>query len=388
MVHDVFLCYASRDKTAADAMCARLEGDGVRCWIAPRDILPGRDWSEAIIEGIEGSQIMLLAFSSNSNSSQQVKREVERAVNKGLIVIPVRIEDVLPSRSIEYFLSTPHWLDAMTPPFERHLGRVSETVRLLLSRSADKPPPAPRPLEPSTIVPAPPRRRRYARRFGAVAFAIVGIGSVLGVTALMRDTEDSAPTATVRYGPDFLLDRTPVVGTGAASHGAKVNVLTNTTFDSNVSGWGIHLGFPTTSVGFFKGTAKVTNLSDLNTATSGVASQCVSVDRGATYFFSYEAYIPSGQERDGGAHERVFWYEAANCTGRIVAAPWGPNKYTAQRTWIPSESIFIVPMEAASAEVMIAAMKDTPKAGQSPNGPFLVHFDNVEFGKLVPSLAP
>ncbi|HXQ15450.1 MAG TPA: toll/interleukin-1 receptor domain-containing protein [Caulobacteraceae bacterium] len=42
--HDVFISYSSKDKTTADAICALLERDGAKCWIAPRDILPGEAW--------------------------------------------------------------------------------------------------------------------------------------------------------------------------------------------------------------------------------------------------------------------------------------------------------------------------------------------------------
>ena len=34
-------------------------------------------------------------------------REVERAVSKGIPIIPLRMEDVPPSKSLEYFLSAP-----------------------------------------------------------------------------------------------------------------------------------------------------------------------------------------------------------------------------------------------------------------------------------------
>mgnify|MGYP001553585274 CR=1 FL=1 len=122
MAHDVFISYSSKDKPAADAACAVLESRGIRCWIAPRDITPGADWGETIVEAIHSSRAFLLIFSGNANSSQQIKREVERAVNHGLPVIPMRIENVLPAKSLEYFLSTPHWLDAFTPPLQQHLN--------------------------------------------------------------------------------------------------------------------------------------------------------------------------------------------------------------------------------------------------------------------------
>ena len=133
MAHDVFVSYASRDKPVADAVCAALENRGIRCWIAPRDILPGLDWGAAIIGAINETRLMVLVFSSNANKSHQIRREVERAVSKGLTVIPLRIEDVPPGKTLEYFISTPHWLDAITPPIERHLDHIAETVQLLLT---------------------------------------------------------------------------------------------------------------------------------------------------------------------------------------------------------------------------------------------------------------
>lgn len=136
MAHDVFISYCSEDKPIADAVCATLEGQGMRCWIAPRDILPGVDWGEAIVDAINESKAMLLVFSSKANASQQIKREVERAVHRGIPLIPVRLDDALPSKSLEYFISTPHWLDALTPPLESHLHRVAEAVKLLLQRLA------------------------------------------------------------------------------------------------------------------------------------------------------------------------------------------------------------------------------------------------------------
>ena len=125
MAHDVFISYSSKDKPVADAVCAILESNAIRCWIAPRDVMPGKDWGEAIIEAIRDTRIMVLVFSSNANESPQIKREVERAVSRGSIVIPLRIEDVEPALSLEYFLSSPHWLDAFTPPLEQHLQRLA-----------------------------------------------------------------------------------------------------------------------------------------------------------------------------------------------------------------------------------------------------------------------
>ena len=132
MALDTFISYSSPDKTAADAACAVLERAGIRCWIAPRDIRPGQEYGHAIIEAIDQCRVMVLIFSANANDSRQIHREIERAVSKGVPIIPLRIEEVVPTRSMEYFLGAIHWLDALTPPLEKHLQQLAEAVKALL----------------------------------------------------------------------------------------------------------------------------------------------------------------------------------------------------------------------------------------------------------------
>ncbi|MBT8115829.1 MAG: toll/interleukin-1 receptor domain-containing protein, partial [Arenicella sp.] len=149
MSHDVFISHSSIDKSIADAVTAALEQAQIRCWIAPRDILPGESWGGSIVDAIESSKVMVIIFSSHSNDSKQVMREVERAVQKDVVVVPVRVENVQPSRDMEYFLSATHWLDAITPEMDVHLKDLTATVQALLNKSpsssATAPPPAPPP---------------------------------------------------------------------------------------------------------------------------------------------------------------------------------------------------------------------------------------------------
>lgn len=132
MAFDVFVSYASKDKIVADAACARLESAGIRCWIAPRDIVAGTSYGEAIIEAIHAAKVMVLIFSANANLSAHIPKEVERAVSNGVAIIPFRIEDVAPGKSLDYFIGSVHWLDAMTPPMEKHLDDLATTVHKLL----------------------------------------------------------------------------------------------------------------------------------------------------------------------------------------------------------------------------------------------------------------
>jgi hypothetical protein len=128
MDFDVFISYSSKDKPAADAACAVPEANGIRWWIAPRDVMPGGEYGVAIVDAIERCRVMVLIFSSNANESAQIRREIGRAVKKGVTIIPVRIEEVEPTQSIEYFLGAIHWLDALTPPPETHLQHLAETI--------------------------------------------------------------------------------------------------------------------------------------------------------------------------------------------------------------------------------------------------------------------
>ncbi|WP_411339189.1 toll/interleukin-1 receptor domain-containing protein [Sphingopyxis sp. J-6] len=138
MPAQVFISYSSKDRTVANMVCALLEERGHRCWIAPRDILPGASWGEAIIDGLKESAVFVLVFSQNANASPQILREVERAVHLGLPIIPFRIEDVLPERSLEYFMSVPHWLDALSPPVEDHIVRLGDVVGQLVNGAAGR----------------------------------------------------------------------------------------------------------------------------------------------------------------------------------------------------------------------------------------------------------
>ena len=136
--HDIFISYSSEDKPIADAICNHLESRHIRCWVAPRDILPGINYQEAIIDAIDSSSIMVLVFSSHSNISPHVLTELNEAMSNGVIIIPFRIENILPSKAMKYLISNPHWLDAMTPPLEQHIRELEETVRILIERKKEK----------------------------------------------------------------------------------------------------------------------------------------------------------------------------------------------------------------------------------------------------------
>ena len=139
MPHDVFISYSSHDKPVADAMCAALEAQKIRCWIAPRDVLAGTEYAEAIVNAIETCRVVVLVFSGHADRSPHIHRELDRALNKNKIIVPFRVENVLPSKALEFVLGNTHWLDALTPPMETHINVLVTTVRRLLDGEGNEP---------------------------------------------------------------------------------------------------------------------------------------------------------------------------------------------------------------------------------------------------------
>src|ERR1700729_724526 len=135
MARQIFISYSQSDRDCAFELVAHLEARGIDCWVAPRDIAPSADWAAEIMDAISAARVMILVFSASSNDSPQVRREVERAVPKQVSILPFRIDDVLPSKSLEYFLSSQHWLDAFPPPLEPHYQRLCSYLKGQASQS-------------------------------------------------------------------------------------------------------------------------------------------------------------------------------------------------------------------------------------------------------------
>lgn len=146
--HKVFISYSTKDKNFAQAICSWLERNDIRCWMAPRDILPGTSYGEAIINAIQETHIMILVFTANANESKYVNKEVERGVSKGAIIIPMRFENIMPTKALDFFLGSEHWLDAINPPFKQHLDKLVDSVKAFLgTKKSVSSIPAPPPIQ-------------------------------------------------------------------------------------------------------------------------------------------------------------------------------------------------------------------------------------------------
>lgn len=119
-----FISHAKADEKKASAIASALEAKGFKCWIAPRDVKPGRSYGDEIIRGIESTRSFVLVLSKASNDSAFVAREVERAVSKKKPIFAVRIADVQPAPSLELFISGTQWIDAFPGRLTAHVDRL------------------------------------------------------------------------------------------------------------------------------------------------------------------------------------------------------------------------------------------------------------------------
>ena len=125
----IFISHSSRDSDTAKVILSFLESKNQSCWIAPRDIPPGADWAESIIDGIDSSEGMILILSEHSNKSPQVRRELERAVSKGITIYPLVMEKLELSKWMQYYISAHQWHDASQTSVSNALPELLKAIK-------------------------------------------------------------------------------------------------------------------------------------------------------------------------------------------------------------------------------------------------------------------
>lgn len=125
---DLFISYSTENTDIAQYVVEKLEKRGLKCFIAPRDITSGNDYATEIINGISNSLAVLLVFSSSADKSGYVLREINSAVSRNKTIIPFRIENIVPSEAMEFYLGPTHWLDAFPNILESHLDSVENVL--------------------------------------------------------------------------------------------------------------------------------------------------------------------------------------------------------------------------------------------------------------------
>ena len=75
----VFISYSTKDADSANLVHSYLEGNGVSCWIASRNIEGGESFAVQIVNAIEECSVFVMIASGNSNDSNHVSNEMSIA---------------------------------------------------------------------------------------------------------------------------------------------------------------------------------------------------------------------------------------------------------------------------------------------------------------------
>jgi serine/threonine protein kinase/tetratricopeptide (TPR) repeat protein len=133
----VFISYSSANRPVAEAACESLEKNGIRCWIAPRNVDPGVPYAGQIIQGLRESKAVVLLFSDQANRSANVLREIEFATDQRLPILSLRLDGTVMSDDLAYYLRVVHWHDVSgrnSDP-ERVADLSSQVSKLLATTS-------------------------------------------------------------------------------------------------------------------------------------------------------------------------------------------------------------------------------------------------------------
>jgi tetratricopeptide (TPR) repeat protein len=185
----VFISHATADRAEALKVCKAIERRGTQCWISMRDVPPGANYQEAIVQSLRTARAVVLVFSEAANTSDEIKKELSLASRYQVQVIALRLKNVEPSDAFAYELSTRQWINAFEGwdrSIDTLIGRIEQ-----ISGSG--------PLVPA----APTSASRRAASFSGSGKAIAAAGLIALVVAggawwALRPSQALAHSMTVR----------------------------------------------------------------------------------------------------------------------------------------------------------------------------------------------
>jgi TolB-like protein/thioredoxin-like negative regulator of GroEL len=190
----VFLSYASHDAELAQTVCSALEAADLRCWIAPRDVVPGTLYADRIVRAIDESRILVLILSKEAIASAHVGRELERAASKRHPIVALRIDTAPLTPAFEYFLNQSQWIEARADGTDSAIAKLVEAAGRHLSSGTAATHIHRLPMHAAAPKAAAPRRGWIVA--AAVAIVLAGTFILVGKAWLAKHGT-TAPTASI-----------------------------------------------------------------------------------------------------------------------------------------------------------------------------------------------
>jgi hypothetical protein len=128
--YDVFISHSTDDKVIADEICSVFEENGLKCWIAPRDIPLGRPFTEGIMAGIISSKVFVLIFTESSKEKKYVKTELELAFKYNKTILSYNLTNKDPEGDFNFALKNLQWLEPKEEKEKTYEHLVKNAIRL------------------------------------------------------------------------------------------------------------------------------------------------------------------------------------------------------------------------------------------------------------------
>ena len=207
----IFISYSSKDASLANQVVAYLEQNGYRCWIAPRNITSGGDYTDMINDSIHSCRALVFIVTPRSVQSQWVKKEVATAVSYNKTIIPFRTAAVQLNGGMQFMLNNVQWIDATNGNAVAHFPKIVSGI------------------EQQTIVDDVPVRKKRWLLPVVIAAVILATGVLLwhpwgrGEAAVADSAADSVtdPVAEPQVVVDTVVVEVPVPQTTVASRKAE-----------------------------------------------------------------------------------------------------------------------------------------------------------------------
>ena len=135
--YDVFISYSQQNKNVADAIVADFEQNGIRCWYAPRDLMPGKSWMESVQDAIKNCEIVIPVCTPDPDSSPRVSNELALAASEGRSIEPFRLSRNDISNNLLNAPAGVHWINAVTPSLSMRIIELREKIRPMIADPDD-----------------------------------------------------------------------------------------------------------------------------------------------------------------------------------------------------------------------------------------------------------
>jgi hypothetical protein len=137
----VFVSYASKDRSRVVALAGALEAAGVSIWRDQDQILGGENYGPKIVRGIGSAKAMLVCCSDAAMRSKNVKQEIQLAWHYNVPCLPVLLEKVSYHEQVAYWLIGWQYVELFNLPLDTAVAKIVSGLRAIgISGEAGLPP--------------------------------------------------------------------------------------------------------------------------------------------------------------------------------------------------------------------------------------------------------